>query len=234
MQVEHAMTKHIAVLVDGDNISAAHASAISRITQENGSAQIMRVYTDATRLSAWHEAAGFRLIHSGSGKNATDLLMSIDAVELALSGKLDSFVIASSDADFTHLAQRLREYGLDVIGIGDQKAPQALRAACTRFHQLGVTCAIPAKPSGKQPAKHSGASDLDCKIRDMIAKHSQKARGIRLNLLAPSMHAEHKIRISTQPERNWRGYLAARPHLFELDPRGPEAMVRFKPDGFAA
>lgn len=220
------MSKHIAVLVDGDNISASHALEISRITQENGLPRIRRVYMDAKRPSLWHEVSGFRLIHSGSGKNATDLLMSIDAMELALSGKLESFVIASSDGDFTHLAQRLREYGLEVIGLGDQKAPHALREACTRFYQLGAVCAV--------PTRQGDVSDLDRKIRDMIAKHSHKARGIRLNLLAPWMHAEHKIRISTEPERNWRGYLAARPHLFELDPKGPEAMVRFKPDGFAA
>lgn len=220
------MIKHMAVLVDGDNISATHAAQIDRITQHNGPAHIRRVYLDAKRASGWHDVSGFRVIHSGSGKNATDLLLSIDAMELALSGKLNGFVIVSSDGDFTHLAQRLREYGLDVVGVGDQKAPQALRAACTRFHQLGAECA--------SPATRAAVSDLDRKIRDMIARHSQKARGIRLNQLAPWMHAEHSIRISTQPERSWRAYLAARPHLFDLDPKGPTAMVRFIPDGFTA
>lgn len=77
-------------------------------------------------------------------------------------------------------------------------------------------------------------SERDRQIRDMIARHNPKAHSIRINLLAPWMHAQHSIKISTHPERSWRAYLAARPHLFDLDPKGPAAMVRFIPDGFTA
>ncbi|MCV2865605.1 NYN domain-containing protein [Albidovulum sediminicola] len=125
--------------------------------------------------SDWHGAAGFRLIHAGTGKNAADLLLCIDAMELAMGQSFSDVVIASSDGDFAHLAVQLRERGLRVIGVGEAKAPPLFRAACTRFEVV----------SGKAP------------------------------------------------ERTWRAYLAARPSLYELDPRGPEAKVRFLPAGFA-
>jgi len=57
---------------------------------------------------------------------------------------------------------------------------------------------------------------------------------MRIMDLARNMHIQHGVKISTYPEKTWRAYLAARPDLYELDPRGPEAMVRFLPQGFAA
>ena len=84
----------------------------------------------------------------------------------------------------------------------------------------------------------SEISDLlgECglKIRAMIAQHSKKGSGMRIAELAPKMHVAHGIKISTLPEKTWRSYLTARPALYDLDQRGPEAMVRFRPEGFAA
>ena len=67
----------------------------------------------------------------------------------------------------------------------------------------------------------------------MIADHSQRGQGIRIADLSARMRAAHRTRISTFAERTWRAYLAARPLLYELDPRGPEARVRFLRDGFS-
>ena len=67
------------------------------------------------------------------GKNATDMAMTIDAVDLLYQGKVDGFGIMSSDSDFTPLVTRLRQDGLPVYCFGDAKTPEALRTACTRF-----------------------------------------------------------------------------------------------------
>jgi hypothetical protein len=227
VQLENNIGRRIAVLVDGDNVSPALAARIAAEAALHGRTDIVRVYTDAHRETEWHSAAGFRLMHAGTGKNAADLLLSIDAMELALSNGFDGFVIASSDGDFAHLAQRLREYGLNVIGMGETKAPASFRSACNAFVEIGSATKARPVPTAK-------CSQLDHKIRAIIAGHSKKGSGMRIADLAPKMHSLHQTRISQQPEGNWRAYLSARPHLYDLDPRGPEAKVRFRPDGFAA
>ena len=223
------MVQSVAVLVDGDNISSKHGAAILSIAATHGDPIVARVYLDAQRGSDWHSATGFRLIHAGTGKNAADLLMAIDAMDLCHAKAATRFVIASSDGDFSHLAVRLRELGIKVIGVGEAKAPRMFRASCSSFVELG------AKPTVKLvPKLPAGITDLDLKIRSMIAQHSQQGAGMLMTALAPKMHVQHGVKISALPEKTWRKYLAARPALFDLDPRGADAMVRFRPAGFAA
>lgn len=217
------MAPRFAVLVDGDNIGAQHVPAIRRIARARGSADIWRVYADAGLRKDWQEAHGFRLIHAGAGKNAADILLAIDAMDLALRDGIGGFVIASSDGDFSHVAHRLREDGRCVIGVGEAKTPPAFRAACSAFEQLGE-----ADPNRIMP------KPLDMNIRNMIAQHSTNGQGMRIVDLAPRMYSSHGVRISTLQEKTWRGYLSKRSDLFDLDPRGPDAKVRFKPAGFSA
>ncbi|MBV0911017.1 NYN domain-containing protein [Anianabacter salinae] len=217
----------VSVLVDGDNISGKHAARILSVAAQHGDPSIIRVYADAQRPSDWHGAPGYQMLHAGTGKNAADILLALDALEQLLCRGMRRFVIASSDGDFTHLATRLREHGAKVIGIGEAKAPGAFRARCTAFVQIGPAPAIALVPSTAP-----NVSDLDIRIRDMIAAHGKGGAGMRIAVLGAKMHAAHGVRISTRTEGNWHAYLSARPQLFDLDPRGPEAMVRFRPGGF--
>ena len=73
-----------------------------------------------------------------TGKNATDSAMIIDAMDILYSGNVDGFCLVSSDSDFTKLAQRLREAGMFVMGIGEQKTPKPFRAACDTFKLLEI------------------------------------------------------------------------------------------------
>ena len=223
------MTQPVAVLVDGDNLNAKHATAILSVAAKHGTPTVIRAYLDAQRNDAWHDAAGFRLIHAGTGKNAADILLALDAMELFLRGGINTFVIASSDGDFAHLAQRLREHQAKVIAIGEAKAPASFRASGTQFVEIG-----PRPPMQVVKDTQNSSGDLDTKIRAMIAAHSSGGKGMRIMDLAREMHRQHGIKISSYPEKTWRAYLLARPALFELDPRGPEAMARFLPQGFAA
>ncbi len=169
-------------------------------------------------------------MHAGVGKNSSDVLLCIDAMELALSGGIQAFAIATSDGDFTHLAQRLRERGLHVLGLGEAKAPNCFRMACSNFVLLGETAA----PRKIQPQHAEKAVNFDRNIRFIIQQHSQQGSGMRLVDLAREMSKAHGTQISTYPERSWRAYLAKRSQLYDLGPRGPEATVRYKPEGFAA
>lgn len=71
-----------------------------------------------------------------SWKNATDSTLIIDAMDILYTNNVDGFCIVSSDGDFTRLASRLRESGMDVIGMGENKTPRSFRAACSVFTDL--------------------------------------------------------------------------------------------------
>lgn len=186
------MAQSVSVLVDGDNIRGKHAEQILSVAAKHGDPAVVRVYADAQHSSDLHGALGYRMLHAGTGKNASDILLALDAMELLLSRHKCCFVIASSDGDFTHLATRLREHGAKVIGIGKAKAPSAFRARCSEFVEIGKARPVP---------KSAGiATELDLQIRAMIATHGKNGAGMRIAELAPKRHAQHGIRISTYPE----------------------------------
>ena len=130
-----------AVLIDADNIPAKFAGAILKEITSFGEPALRRVYGDwsSGRLSAWtKEVKTLGLVaHQESantiGKNASDIGLVIDAMDILHTGRFHGFVLVSSDSDFTALANRIREQGLDVIGVGEAKAPEALRNVCNRF-----------------------------------------------------------------------------------------------------
>jgi len=225
----------VAILIDGDNISARHAARIVAFGAAAGRVDLSRAYADASNGSCWTAVPGIRLMHAGTGKNAADLLLSIDAIELALTEPYETFVIASSDGDFVHLATRLRELGRHVIGVGEDKTPAPFRAACTRFACLSAPDAAGAAPEPATPAPGAIAvTDLDQIIKAVIAENSSQGKGMPLSDLNGKLRARTDIRISERPERTWRGYLAARTALYDVDPKGTDAFVRFKPAGFSA
>ncbi|MCE8509631.1 NYN domain-containing protein [Ruegeria pomeroyi] len=221
------MKARVAVFADGDTIGAARAQEVLGTARQQGSFDHARVYLDVQRPGAWADQADWRSVHAGRGKNAADLLLTLDAMELALTGSFDCFVIASSDGDFAHLARRLREIGKRVVGIGEAKAPDGFRSACSLFVELGQ------KSAAAVSVQTLACSELDRQIRSIIAKHSKNGQGMALAQLGPKMHRQFGTRISEYPERTWRGYLSARPDLYDLDAKGTDAMVRFLPAGFA-
>ena len=130
-----------AVLIDADNIPAKFAGAILKEITSLGEPALRRVYGDwsSGRLDRWSkEVRELGLVaHQETantvGKNASDIGLVIDAMDILHTGRFDGFVLVSSDSDFTALANRIREQGLDVIGIGESKAPESLRNVCNRF-----------------------------------------------------------------------------------------------------
>jgi hypothetical protein len=131
----------LAVLIDADNIPARHIEAILDEIVGLGEPSVRRVYGDwsSASLGQWKERARSLglVMHQQSantrGKNASDIVLVIDAMDILHAGKVDGFVLVSSDSDFTRLASRIREDGLQVIGVGEEKTPESLRKVCNRF-----------------------------------------------------------------------------------------------------
>jgi len=136
-----ARAPRLAVLIDADNVPAGYAEAIFEEIAALGEASVRRIYGDwsAQRLGGWaKKVAALGLVadqqfSNTKGKNASDIGLVIAAIDFLHSGLFDGFVLVSSDSDFTRLAARIREQGLDVYGIGEKKTPEAFRMACKRF-----------------------------------------------------------------------------------------------------
>ena len=130
-----------AVLIDADNIPAKFAAAILTEITSFGEPAIRRVYGDwsSSRLNQWTKMVkdlgltAHQETANTTGKNASDIGLVIDAMDILHTGRFDGFVLVSSDSDFTALANRVREQGMDVIGIGEAKAPSSLKTVCNRF-----------------------------------------------------------------------------------------------------
>ena len=130
-----------AVLIDADNTSPRIAAGLFEEVAKFGEASVRRIYGDfsSQRLKSWTEILPkyaidpYQQFAYTSGKNASDIALVIDAMDLLHSGRLDGFCLVSSDSDFTRLASRLREQGADVYGFGEQKTPESFRQACRRF-----------------------------------------------------------------------------------------------------
>jgi uncharacterized LabA/DUF88 family protein len=133
--------KRFALLIDADNAQAKAIDAILTEAARYGDATSRRCYGDwtNTQLGSWksvlnkHAIQPMQQFAYTSGKNATDSALIIDAMDLLYTGKFNGFFLVSSDSDFTKLATRLREAGLEVIGIGKRSTPEAFRAACNKF-----------------------------------------------------------------------------------------------------
>ncbi|WMX17255.1 MULTISPECIES: NYN domain-containing protein [unclassified Aureispira] len=141
MSTQKNSEKRLAVLIDGDNIPSAYIKEMMEEIAKYGIPTIKRIYGDWTRphLKKWKNLLLTNAITPiqqyayTRGKNATDSAMIIDAMDILYSGKVDGFCIVSSDSDFTRLATRLREAGMNVIGIGERKTPEPFIVACDRF-----------------------------------------------------------------------------------------------------
>lgn len=133
--------RKLAVLIDGDNAAASGAGELFAEIAKYGTASVRRIYGDWSKphLGGWqkillkHAITPVQQFSYTTGKNASDISMVIDALDLLYSDTFDGFCLVSSDSDFTPLASRIRASGLKVYGFGERKTPQAFRNACDQF-----------------------------------------------------------------------------------------------------
>lgn len=141
MTNRHSASPNIALLIDADNASPAGIDPVLTVLAELGTVNIRRAYGNWRKqsLKGWVD-----LVHRygiepqqqfdiTKGKNATDMKMTIDAMDMLFHGRIDGFGIMSSDSDFMPLAMRIRQEGIPVYGFGGEKTPAGFKEACTRF-----------------------------------------------------------------------------------------------------
>ncbi|MEH3159609.1 MAG: NYN domain-containing protein [Sphingomonas taxi] len=155
-------TRNIALLIDADNASWHAIDPVLTVLAELGTVNIRRVYGNWSKpaLKGWrdmtvkHGIEPQQQFDLTKGKNATDMKMTIDAMDLLFRGRIGGFGIMSSDSDFMPLAMRIRQDGIPVYGFGNAKTPEAFKQACTRFIDVGalVSDAKAEAPAQPKPA----------------------------------------------------------------------------------
>ncbi|ALN88198.1 hypothetical protein LC55x_4951 [Lysobacter capsici] len=182
--------KRIALLIDADNAPAAKIEVILAEVARYGVANVRRAYGDwkSPNLKSWeavlHEFA-IRPIQQfaySKGKNASDMAMVIDAMDLLYARNLDGFAIVSSDADFTPLVMRLLTDGVKVYGFGEKKTPDPFVNACSKFtyvEGLGQPASEDAPPDEVATTPPRSAKDLrgDTRLVQMLRRATDSASG---------------------------------------------------------
>jgi uncharacterized protein (TIGR00288 family) len=193
----------IALLVDGDNAQSKMMDLVLEEASKYGKVTIRRVYGDWTtqHMNHWKSQLNemaFNPIQKFSyttGKNSTDSALIIDAMDILHADLVDGFCIVSSDSDYTGLAKRIREAGIFVMGIGEQKTPEAFVKSCeifTYIENLQPKAEVPEKKEAEKKKKEKSSMSLKLinKAYDMSINESNEAYistlGINLRKLDPS------------------------------------------------
>ncbi|MBO4636000.1 MAG: NYN domain-containing protein [Clostridiales bacterium] len=150
----------IALLIDADNTQLGKLEGVIREISTHGRIVVKRAYGNWKKdiLKNWEKEIKRLAINANqqfdyvTGKNATDMALVIDAMDMLYKDIYDAFVIVASDSDYTPLAIRIHESGVYVIGVGEKKTPVAFRNACDEFIFLENI------DSGKRGVKKGGFS----------------------------------------------------------------------------
>lgn len=181
----------IALLIDADNAPASRIDVVLAELARHGIANVRRAYGNwkSPNLQKWEQALHPNAIQPiqqfalSSGKNASDMAMVVDAMDLLHSGRFDAFAIVSSDADFTPLVMRLRAQNMRVFGFGEKKTPEPFVNACSTFlylEKLGVQDAVDSADSaGVHRQRPKTASELlgDESLMKLLRNSVDAAKG---------------------------------------------------------
>ncbi|BDU15115.1 NYN domain-containing protein [Lysobacter auxotrophicus] len=186
--------RRIALLIDADNAPAAKIDVILAEVARHGIANVRRAYGNwkSPHLKGWeatlHEYAirPMQQFAYSTGKNASDMAMVIDAMDLLYARNLDGFAIVSSDADFTPLVMRLLTDGMKVYGFGEKKTPEAFRNACSKFTYLEALGGVAETESAaltkpKSPQELRGDTRLLQMLRSAVEAASDEDGWARLS-----------------------------------------------------
>ena len=166
---------NIALLIDADNASPDFLDPVLTVLAELGTVNIRRAYGNWSKpgLKGWAEMTHRHAIEPSQqfdltkGKNATDMKMTIDAMDLLFGGRVDGFGIMSSDSDFMPLAMRIRQDGLPVYGFGTSRAPDSFRQACSRFIDVGALAKADEQDAAGEKAA-PGKRDVDDELVKLL------------------------------------------------------------------
>lgn len=145
---------HIAIFIDAENLTNwIKNDGVQSLMEELlplGQIVVRKAYgkwstPNLIPLQSALNENGFELIHTFhpvSGKNSTDIKMTVDTMEVALDSKVQWIVLATGDSDFSPLFRKLREQGKEVIGVGP-KSPlsECVKNSCSRYVYTDVPAA---------------------------------------------------------------------------------------------
>ncbi len=231
----------LAILIDADNTSPRIAAGLFEEVAKFGEASVRRIYGDFSgqRLKSWAEILPkyaidpYQQFAYTTGKNASDIALVIDAMDLLHSGRLDGFCLVSSDSDFTRLASRLREQGADVYGFGEQKTPESFRQACRRFiytENLLPEAQVAAPEEGPSPKALQPPSAAIPILNKAIAQMETEDGWVGLGVVGQRL-----ANIASDFDPRTYGYrklsdLVRKTGAFELDqPEGRAMRIRARP-----
>lgn len=183
--------QRLAVFIDGDGVSPKDAGRALDWLEHRGRISVLRCYGNYTgsAASAWTgliKRRGIVARHLPSvspGKNATDIALSIDAMELLLMRPIDVFVLIVSDTDFVPLVHRIREEGKSIIGIGQRSTAEPFRRACTEFHDIRMLGRDKSSTQGDAKLWSSTPSDAEALVLGVLAQVDESDRPISLSEL---------------------------------------------------
>jgi Asp-tRNA(Asn)/Glu-tRNA(Gln) amidotransferase A subunit family amidase len=215
--------RRVALLVDGENLSVEHAGFLILTAAKAGVVGIKRVFGVVARLGGWNTAPGFRVMHVPPRKDAADIALSLDALELALTRQADEIILATSDRDMTLVALRLAELGFPVTGVGEEKAPAAFRKACRKF------VVLPEKTPAEQIVL---PRSFDDRMRDFLAAEGVATDGwVTLSTFGQPRAKALEISKSAAgigKSASWIDWFKKRAQVFELEERGTQSRARLK------
>ena len=224
---------NIALLIDADNASPDHLDEVLLVLSELGTINIRRAYGNWAKaslkgwggLSSQHSIVQIQQPDIVKGKSATDMRMTIDAMDLLYRGHIDGFGIMSSDSDFLPLAQRLREDGLDVYGFGTAKTPLSFQQSCTRFYDVGAL-ALDEAQNLEQPKAAAGQRPVDVELLQVLGSAYKASKRDDEGYTPLSELGQRAKAVSSFAARNY-GFT----RLSELIQAVPNFEVKTGPDG---
>ncbi len=235
-----ARPPRLAVLIDAENASFKIVDGLFEEIAKIGEASARRIYGDFSnaKLKGWAEALTRHAIlpqqqfANTTGKNASDIALAIDAMDLLHNGRFDGFCLVSSDSDFTRLASRIREHGVDVFGFGEQKTPASFRQACRRFiYTENLRSAVPAAATnkGSRKAPIDPLEEVAATVRRIVAGVESDDGWVLLGLVGNQL-------ANLVPDFDPRTYgasklsdLIRKTKAFEIDtPKGAAMRIRIK------
>ena len=213
--MEGSENRVMALLIDADNISPKYLPIILKEAQNYGSVNIRRIYGDWSEgKESWkplllkNSISPMQQYAYTKGKNASDVAMIIDAMDILHSGIADGFVIASSDSDFTRLAIRLREAGKLVVGMGESKTPRPFVNSCEEFKTLDVLYSntspqddgeIMDNADGGEKTSVTDVSEIKKIMLDIVERYSDEEGKMLLAQLTPQVRKHY-------PDFDFRNY----------------------------
>jgi hypothetical protein len=230
----------IVVMIDADGTPHRAADPIMHYAAELGTVRHLHVYGNFSRSLAAQWAAAVRryrarahmCFSTATGKNATDIRMTVDAMDLLHSGQRFTFILCCSDSDMTPLAARIREAGASVYGVGATHTPHSFRDACTTFSsiQLLLDRSVANDPTNSASSKVSRpptyVQDL---VISMVLRLGGNTQWVSMTDLGPALRERDPTFHSRSFKRRTLIDLVASVELLEVDTDSSPARVRVSP-----